>query len=58
MDPAEGATVITVAELMSTKVKTLQAGATLADVYQLMRASGIRHVPIVDTRPSIDRWQG
>ena len=49
MDPAEGATVITVAELMSTNVKTLQAGATLADVYQLMRASGIRHVPIVDT---------
>ena len=39
---------ISVMELMSDEVKTLPAGARLAEIYTLMREKHIRHVPIVD----------
>jgi len=38
---------IQVMELMTDEVKTLPVAATMAEIYQLMRENGIRHVPIV-----------
>jgi CBS domain-containing membrane protein len=39
----------TVADLMTEIVETLAPGDTLADAERLMRLSGVRHLPVVDS---------
>ena len=42
-------TVISVGDIMTRELLTLDQGATLKDAHDLMREKSIRHIPVVDT---------
>lgn len=45
---------ITVDEIMTTKIHTLPATATVADAIRVMAEKSVRHIPIVDTEGNLE----
>ena len=48
---------LSIREIMTTDLFTLEASATLAGAGQLMKTHRIRHIPIIDVEKRLNRWK-
>ena len=48
---------LSIREIMTTDLFTLEASATLAVAKQLMKTHRIRHIPIIDVEKRLNRWK-
>ena len=48
---------LSIREIMTTDLFTLEASATLAGAEQLMKTHRIRHIPIIDVEKRLNRWK-
>ncbi|MDG1910708.1 MAG: CBS domain-containing protein [Pseudomonadales bacterium] len=48
---------LSIREIMTTDLFTLEASATLAGAEQLMKTHRVRHIPIIDVEKILNRWK-
>jgi len=48
---------LSIREIMTTDLFTLEASATLAGAEQLMKTHRVRHIPIIDVEKRLNRWK-
>jgi CBS-domain-containing membrane protein len=48
---------LSIREIMTTDLFTLEASANLAGAEQLMKTHRVRHIPIIDVEKRLNRWK-
>ena len=48
---------LSIREIMTTDLFTLETSVTLAGAEQLMKTHRVRHIPIIDVEKRLNRWK-